>query len=249
MQIRLIRNATVRIRYHGLHFLTDPMLCNKGDIASWAGVAPNPTVALPFPVEEVLDGLDAVIATHLHQDHFDKAGRNMIAKDTPIYCQPGDEASLKEDGFQAIYPVSEEVQLDEMSLSRTGGQHGTGKWAERLAPVSGFVFRSPRELTLYWAGDTIWCDEVRGAIDRFRPDIILTHSCGAVLKDSGPIIMDDKQTVAVCKAAPWARVVAIHMEALDHATITRKALRRCAEAQGIGDEQLIIPRDGEVLTF
>ena len=63
------------------------------------------------------------------------------------------------------------------------------------------------------------------------------------------IVMDAAQTVAVCRAAPNSTVIATHMEALDHATVTRAALRKYAEAQGIGPEKLLIPLDGEKITL
>jgi hypothetical protein len=59
------------------------------------------------------------------------------------------------------------------------------------------------------------------------------------------IVMDAAQTVAVCHAAPNSTVIATHMEALDHATVTRAALRKYAEAQGVGPKKLLIPFDGE----
>ena len=63
------------------------------------------------------------------------------------------------------------------------------------------------------------------------------------------IVMDAAQTVAVRHAAPNSTVIATHMEALDHATVTREALRKYAEAQGIEPERLLIPLDGEKITF
>ena len=63
------------------------------------------------------------------------------------------------------------------------------------------------------------------------------------------IIMDAAQTVAVCRAAPNSTVIATHMEALDHATVTRAALRKYAETQGIGPGKLLIPFDGEKIAF
>jgi hypothetical protein len=59
------------------------------------------------------------------------------------------------------------------------------------------------------------------------------------------IVMDDKQTIELCQIAPNSRVVATHMEALDHATISRAALRSAAESANIPDERLLIPSDGE----
>ena len=67
--------------------------------------------------------------------------------------------------------------------------------------------------------------------------------------DNVLIVMDAAQTVAVCRAAPNSTVIATHMEALDHATVTREALRKHAEAQGIEPERLLIPLDGEKITF
>jgi hypothetical protein len=39
------------------------------------------------------------------------------------------------------------------------------------------------------------------------------------------------------------------MEALDHATVTREALRKYAETQGIKPRKLLIPLEGEKLNL
>jgi hypothetical protein len=59
--------------------------------------------------------------------------------------------------------------------------------------------------------------------------------------------MDAGQTLDLCEAAPRATVIATHMEALDHATVSRAALRQAAQARGIGSERLLIPQDGETI--
>ena len=93
------------------------------------------------------------------------------------------------------------------------------------------------------------CDEVRQVVTDTQPDIILTHSSGAKLPKSDPIVMDAEQTIALCRAAPKAIVVATHMEALDHGTVSRADLRALAEREGIGADRLFIPVDGKVLRF
>jgi hypothetical protein len=60
--------------------------------------------------------------------------------------------------------------------------------------------------------------------------------------------MDEEQTIALCRAAPDAVVVAIHLEALDHCTVTRATLRSMAEKRGITAQQLVIPADGETFS-
>jgi hypothetical protein len=48
---------------------------------------------------------------------------------------------------------------------------------------------------------------------------------------------------------PKRIIVATHMEALDHASVSRSDLRAAATAAGISNEQLLIPTDGEELVF
>jgi len=61
--------------------------------------------------------------------------------------------------------------------------------------------------------------------------------------------MDAEQTVALAQAAPDSTIIATHMEALDHATISRAELRAAADAAGIPATRLLIPADGELLRF
>jgi len=61
--------------------------------------------------------------------------------------------------------------------------------------------------------------------------------------------MDDEQTVGVCREASQAIVVATHLEALDHCTVSRAKLREFAEKGGITSDRLLIPEDGESITF
>jgi hypothetical protein len=63
------------------------------------------------------------------------------------------------------------------------------------------------------------------------------------------IVMDAAQTLSVCRAAPKSVLIATHMESLDHGTVSRQALCEVARANGIGQEQLRIPLDGEKIVF
>ena len=120
---------------------------------------------------------------------------------------------------------------------------------DEMGEAAGFIFSAEGEPTVYWAGDTIWNDTLADLVARRRPQIIITHSCGAVWGDQVLILMDAAQTAAVCQAAPSSTVIAVHMEAVDHATVTRRDLRQYATAAGIGEDRLFIPADGETLTF
>lgn len=247
MRLRLFRNATQRLRYARRELLLDPYFAPKHSRPSFAGRSPNPLVDLPCSPEEIMAGAELVIVSHLHSDHFDPEAQRLLPKSLPILCQPGDEETVRKHGFESVTPISDEFVWQGITLTRTPGQHGTGAELAEMGTVSGFVFQAPGEPTLYWAGDTILYEPVLQTIERFRPDVIVTHSSGAMWQGSGPIVMDAAQTLAVCRAAPDSRVVAIHLDSLDHGEVSRQDLRAQARAEGIPDTQLLIPEDGESL--
>jgi L-ascorbate metabolism protein UlaG (beta-lactamase superfamily) len=249
MEIQQIRNATMKITYAGLKFLTDPLLAPKHSYDPFAGNSPNPTADLPFTPEEIVYGIEAIFVSHVHIDHFDLAASELLPKQLLVFCQPSDVERLKSKGFQCVRPIQLSYTWDGVTVTRTNGQHGTGRWGERMGNVSGFVIQAETEPTVFWVGDSIWCEPVARAMRDFQPEVIITHSGGAKFPDSDPIIMDARQTIAVCQAAPNAVVVAVHLEALDHCPVTRAALRSTAAKAGITSQQLVIPEDGEILSL
>lgn len=249
MEIQLIRNATMKITYGGHTILTDPMLSPKGAFRSFANIAKNPTVELLFPVEDVVNGVEAAVVTHYHPDHFDKAAGAALPKRTTVFCQPGDETRFVDEGFSSVTPIQRSHTWQGITITRTEGRHGSGKVLEMMGKVSGFIFQADGEPTVYWVGDSIWCEPVEQSIAEFRPDVIITHSGGAKLPDFDPIIMDAEQTLTTVHAAGEAIVVAVHLEALDHCSVSREALRQMAEEKGISPKRLLIPEDGAVLSF
>ncbi len=249
MNLQLIRNATMRINYGSRLILTDPFLGPKFSVESFAGISENPMVELPLLPQEVIEAVDLVLLSHLHVDHFDMMAQKMLDKNLPVYCQKGDELKVEAFDFLNVTAIDDSVKFDGIEIIRVDGQHGSGEWGERMGKVSGYVLRAEGEPTVYWCGDTIWTPVVEEMIKKYSPDIIITHSSGARFEGSDPIVMDDVQTVFVCKAAPEAKVIAVHMDTLDHGKIDRVGLATHAERNSIAADQLIIPADGEEILF
>jgi L-ascorbate metabolism protein UlaG (beta-lactamase superfamily) len=249
MNLQLIRNATLILDYAGRRILIDPYFAPKHSRESFTGSSRNPLVDLPLPPEQILEGIEMVIVSHLHSDHFDPLAQEMTPKHLPLFCQPGDEGAIRGKGFQSVSPLVGEMDWEGIRLTHVVGHHGTGEVEAIMETVMGFVLNAPDEPSVYWAGDSILCDEVKAAIRQFDPDVIVTHSGGAVWPDSAGvrqlILMDAIQTVETVTMAGAAQVIATHMEALDHCLTHRAHLRAAADAAGIEGERLIIPMDGE----
>src|SRR5205085_778312 len=129
-----------------------------------------------------------LVVTHLHEDHWDAAAAERLPNSLPLLCQPEDADTLRGQGF-APTPVADEVEWRGIRVARTGGRHGTGAIADRLAPVSGFVLRAPGEPAVYLAGDTVWCGEVERALAAHVPDVIVVNAGGARFLEGDPITM------------------------------------------------------------
>jgi L-ascorbate metabolism protein UlaG (beta-lactamase superfamily) len=247
MKLQLIRSATLRITYGNRCFLIDPYFAPRYSLPSFAGKSPNPLVDLPFTPSEILSGVEMVIVSHLHSDHFDSVAQDLVAKDIPLLCQPNDEQAIRSKGFTNVSAIEDSFSWNGIAIRRTLCEHGSGEVLKEMGKASGFLFTSAGEPSLYWAGDTVLCPRVASVIEDEKPDVIVIHSCGAVWGNHIKIVMDEVQTVDVCKTAPGSVVIATHMESLDHATVSRAQLRNYARSRRIADEQLLIPADGEIL--
>jgi L-ascorbate metabolism protein UlaG (beta-lactamase superfamily) len=254
MRIRLLRHATLLLDYGARRLLVDPMLSPAGamePVANAATAARIPLVGLPLGSAELgglVSALDGVLVTHGHRDHWDAEAVARLPKAVPILCQPADEGRIRADGFTAVTAAEERGHWLGLEVTRTGGRHGTGEIGTRMGPVSGYVLRAPGEPALYLAGDTIWCPEVASAVAAERPDVIVVNAGAARFLTGDPITMDVADVATVCAAAPGARVVAVHFEAVNHCLLTRGGLREGLAREGVA-ERVLIPADGETMEF
>ena len=248
MQLQLIRNATLKLAYAQRTILIDPFLGPKHSVESFAGRSRNPTVELPTGIEDILAGVELVIISHLHEDHFDETAKRRLPKDMPILCQPGDETDIRAAGFTDVAPLSEPTVWKGIAITPRAGSHGLGPVLQDMGPVIGFSLEAPGEPSVYWAGDTVLYPPVAETIRATDPDVVITHSCGARW-NGDLIVMDADETVEVCRLARASIVIATHMDALDHATVDRPQLRAAAEAHGIAPSRLLIPLDGEFVSL
>ncbi len=252
MKIHFVRHATFALEMGALRVLVDPMLGEAGTapaVPNTPNGRPNPLVGLPFGDEALLDlieNTDAILITHTHNDHWDGRARELIPKDRLVLCQPKEEAKISGAGFTNVSAVNPGLAWKGLGFVRTRGRHGTGEIGKQMGIVSGFVVRSEDSPSLYVAGDTIWCDEVEEALLAHRPDVIVVNAGAAQFLEGDPITMTAEDVVRVCRAAPEARVIAVHMEAINHCLLTRPDLAEALEDQGLSD-RVEIPADGETL--
>ena len=250
MRYTLIRNAAAVLELGGIRFLIDPALDPAGarpPVPNTPNQRRNPLVDLPTGWDTLVERADALVVTHLHQDHFDATSAATLDRDLPLIGQPEDVDRLTERGFADLRPVDREATFAEVTITRTAGHHGTGAIGKAMAPVWGFVFAAPDEPTVYVAGDTIWCEDVAEAIESHRPGVLVVNASGARFLEGDPIVMTAEDVAQVHQAAPDALIVVVHLEAINHCLETRDHYRERLPALGVDMARIRIPADGETV--
>ncbi|GLB54090.1 hypothetical protein NBRC110019_31310 [Neptunitalea chrysea] len=249
MEFQLWRNATVLLSIDHIKFLIDPMLGKKSSF----GVFPwtqdnrlNPLVDLPFEPKELddyLTNLDAIVVTHLHPDHWDATAVEMLDKNLPVICSVGIAEAIANYGFKNVNGIESNTTFKEISISVTPGLHGTGEIGEKMGTVNGFVF-STKEESVYFAGDTIWCEEVKTAISLHNPQYVVVAGGAATFAIGEPVTMTSEDILTLCKSFPQVKVLVTHLEAVGPCIETRKYISRKILENGYSN-RCYIPEDGE----
>lgn len=259
-----IRNATSKLTIDGKTFLVDPMLADQGAYEGFPGTyrsnLRNPLTPLPMPAQDVVKGVDAVILTHTHADHWDAAAQKLLPKDIPFYVQNEEDAKeIRAAGFTDVRVMNQQDEFNGVKFQRTAAKHGTDamyadpELGRLLGDVMGVVFTGKDGRKVWLVGDSIWFKGIDEALATHKPDVIIVNSGGAAMTDprfaaDPEIIMDRKDVLRMVKSAPQAEVVAVHMDAINHMTVDRKDLAQYVREQGIRD-RVLIPFDGEVINF
>ena len=193
----------------------------------------NPTVPLPFPAEEVVRGLDAVIVTHRHRDHLDARGEELVPRDVPVFCQPEDEDALRRArprrapdrrrrrlGRAAHRPNA--CAPRQRARSRSCWHRSAGSCSTTsISPATPSGTRASRR---------------RSSGIGLR--VAVVNAGGAEFTEGGLIVMGVEDVREVAARVPT--VVAVHLEALNHCFLSRATLR--AAVPGV-----LVPEDGETL--
>ncbi len=236
-----IRNCTTKVTYTGLNILVDPFFAPKGHYPAYEQCPIEegkklrlPIVDLPIPIDEIIKDLEAIIITHTHIDHWDDYTAKFIPKYIPIFVQnASDKKLVVNQGFTDVRVVGVNTPFKGITITKTGGQHGTDemfsdpKLAEFFGESMGFVLKAPGQKSLYFAGDTILHDYVEIALKKYKPDIIVVNAAQAEyegLKGSSMMVPEDvKKIYEMCKDA---KIIPVHMDSYCHCLCTTEKMKK-----------------------
>jgi L-ascorbate metabolism protein UlaG (beta-lactamase superfamily) len=220
--VTFIGNATTVLRLGDLTLLTDPAFGAAGSrvylgYGAWTRRQRDPAL-------DALDlaQVDAVLLSHLHGDHFDRAARDRLDPALPIVTTPQAERKLLRKRFETVHglPTWEFHEWtrgrQRVRVTAVPGRHGPGV-ADRLLPdVMGSVVEvfqdERRTLRLYVTGDTLYHGALAEIPRRFGEiDAMLIHLGGTRLLGM-LLTMDDRHGVELGHLVRPALTIPIHFD-------------------------------------
>lgn len=259
MKIHHLRSATFIIESGDKFILIDPMLGKKGSMPPFSVIkakpAKNPTVEMPANAESMLDKVTHTLITHSqtfglkalqHGDHLDPAGEKFLAsRNIPVATPAKDKAYLEKYGLTVSWGIEDWQTIDFLGgkLTAIPAQHGHGWIHKVMANGVGFYLELPNEPSIYISGDTVLTSDVKRALTELKPDITVVAAGRARMDVGQPLLMSTDEVMEFIRLSP-KKVIANHMEALNHCAVTRPILRESIKENGLL-EKVLIPADGE----
>lgn len=254
MKIHQIRNATIMIEVQNNYILVDPMLGPKGSAAPTFTLfrfkpQRNPIIDLPENIEHLLSKTTHCIITHLHPDHLDKAGETFLKKQNiPVSCSVKDEKELLKRGLNVATVVDywKETPFLNGTIEGIPARHGYGFVAKPMGNVMGYMLRFSNEKSVYLSSDTIYTNTVKKVLTSYKPDVSVVAAGSAQLDVFKPLLMTKEDVLQFCADAP-GKVIANHLEAVNHCPTTRTELQKALALKGLTNS--IVPEDGAVVSI
>jgi N-acyl-phosphatidylethanolamine-hydrolysing phospholipase D len=231
--VRWLGGATMEMRLGSFRLLTDPAFA-EGPVAFHMDAHPSTGEDFapifrhaPLPPLE-LDGLDALLLSHIHVDHFDAMARARVPRTLWGLAPAEHVPQLERWGFDLIEGTitGEEHRLERggeiLRLQVLPARHShDAATSAALGAVNGYLIEHEtvrRTLRIAWTGDTVWFDELPAAVTRRGLVDVLVPHVGAV-GSGGPwglMSMDAEEAARLVEAVGPRLVVPVHHHTFSH---------------------------------
>jgi L-ascorbate metabolism protein UlaG (beta-lactamase superfamily) len=175
-------HSTVLVEIDGHRVLTDPVWSDRASPVGWAG--PRRFQPVPVGIAD-LPPLDAVIVSHDHFDHLDRAAVVALAeRGVPFFVPLGVGAHLATWGVPAEHITEmdwwESASLGPLTITAAPAQHfsGRGAFDRNRTLWCSFAVRGPRR-AFFFSGDTGLTEEYAEIRDRLGPFDLVMLEVGA----------------------------------------------------------------------
>jgi L-ascorbate metabolism protein UlaG (beta-lactamase superfamily) len=247
--IQWLGGPTALLEYGELRVITDPMLGPRGPDAFVLPKHPStgePNAAVAryvAPAMHSLEGLNAILISHTHNDHVDARAKELLPKHLPVIVAAAGADAMRSAGFADVrgldWGESATIAAGSSSLRvlAVPAHHAHDPELDReVGKGNGYLLEwrdGSSSYRVYWTGDAVLSDETRRFTEQYgRIDLLLPHM-GGVGGDGarGLRTMNAEEAIELVKRIDPARVMPIHHTTFAHYREPIEALEQLAEEQ------------------
>lgn len=143
-RITWLGHSTVVLELDGMRIVTDPLLRRR-----------VLHLRRRDPVDAArIDGLDAILISHLHYDHLDAASLRRLDPRTTVVVPRGAGRLLARLGFETVVEMAadEELELGALAVRAVHAEHGSSRVFGATSRALGYIVSGSR--SVYFLGDT-----------------------------------------------------------------------------------------------
>lgn len=245
LEVLHIGGPTVRLRYAGQTFLTDPTFDEPGDYPG--PVTLHKLIGPAVPADQV-GPVDVVLLSHdEHADNLDNAGREFLKTAGTVLSTPG--AAQRINGVQGLENW-QTVTIGGVRITGVPALHGPEGCESLTGIVTGFVLQADGQPTVYVSGDNASVDRVERIVERIgKIDAAVLFVGAANVGHFGDIdlTLNARTAVQAAEVLGDAVIVPVHGEGWVHFSETLDRLSLLFEYAG-REKQLRIPPLGTAIT-
>lgn len=207
-------HSTVLIKTGNKIILADPIFSNRASFLSFLGPKKFDT-RIEYTVED-LPPIDVVVISHDHYDHLDYDTVIRLKDAVGLFLVPlGVKAHLLRWGVAADKVAElgwyEERTVDDLRFVFTPTRHFSGRSiTNRMSTLWGAWVIKNRERSIYFGGDSGYCDVFKKVGEKFGPFEIAFIECGAYNEKWSQVHLFPEQTVQVAIDLKASVLMPIH---------------------------------------
>ncbi|MET7770213.1 MBL fold metallo-hydrolase [Nocardia sp. NPDC005366] len=241
-----IGGPTLRLRYAGLTWLTDPTFDAPGD---YPGPVTLHKLSGPALGPEQVGAVDVVLLSHdQHADNLDIAGRAFLTGVETVLSTS--EAAGRMHGVRALENW-ETLVIGEVRVTGVPALHGPPGCEPISGVVTGFVLEAADQPTIYISGDNASADlvgEIVGRVGRIDIAILNVGAANVGIFGDSDGTLNARTALRAAELLGDAVIVPVHAEGWAHFSETLDYLARVFDYAGRGG-RLRIPRAGEAMAI
>lgn len=210
----------------------DPALAPEGTKVDFKGFTSIRRIG-PYIEEGIFDDIDIWLVTHMHEDHLDNQGIDVISPSSEVICESENtfhsinNTKCKVLAWGNVYSfIKKDISVEIVSVPAFHAKNFIVR--NSIGQINGYVLkiqsRKIRKI-IYFTGDTIFSKRITGAIPPNIDIMVANLGNARGSKFFGPLTMDLKMLDKFAESIEPQIIVPIHIDDFSHYEMTKKQVQ------------------------